>query len=218
MSGTILVLDFGGQYKELIAGMVRSLSVYSEIKPGNITADEIRRIAPTGIIMTGGPNSVYLPGSPRCDSKLFALGIPVLGICYGMQMMCHMLGGEVSPGAAGEYGRVLVTPEDSAQKPFLALMSHMDAVTRLPDGFAATARTGSCIAACEDKGRKLYGVQFHPESKHTEGGRGIMEKFLYDVCGAAKELQARRLHRYAGRGHTKESPRQKRAARPFRRG
>ncbi|MCL2002623.1 MAG: glutamine-hydrolyzing GMP synthase [Oscillospiraceae bacterium] len=185
MSELVLVLDFGGQYKELIAGAVRGLSVYSEIRAGSMAADDVKRLNPIGVILTGGPDSVTLPDSPKCDPGLFALGIPVLGICYGMQLMCHMLGGEVSSGGAGEYGRVTVTPADSAQKPFLALMSHSDAVTRLPEGFKATARTASCIAACEDAGRRLCGVQFHPETKHTEGGREILRRFLYELCGAS---------------------------------
>ncbi|MCL2030234.1 MAG: glutamine-hydrolyzing GMP synthase, partial [Oscillospiraceae bacterium] len=184
MSGQILVLDFGGQYKELIAGTVRGLSVYSEILPGSITADEVRRLNPAGMILTGGPDSVLLPDSPKCDPALFTLGIPVLGICYGMQMMCHILGGEVSSGGAGEYGRVTVTPSDAEKAPFSALMSHADAVTRLPEGFRATAHTARCIAACENTRQKLYGVQFHPETKHTEGGRELIRHFLYEVCGA----------------------------------
>ena len=209
MNELILVLDFGGQYKELIARTVRGLSVYSEIVPGDIAAAEIGPLKPIGIILTGGPNSVYLPDSPKCDPELFSLGIPVLGICYGMQLMCHMLGGKVEPGSVGEYGRVAVTPTRplkpldscglSAQPsqlpsptlcsllptPCKALMSHRDAVTRLPKGFITTATTTACIAACEDAARNLYAVQFHPETKHTDGGRGIIRRFLYDICGAS---------------------------------
>ena len=196
MGELALVLDFGGQYKELIARSVRGLSVYSEIRPGNISADEIRRLAPIGIILTGGPNSVYLPDSPMCDPAIFGLGIPVLGICYGMHMICHALGGEVSSGGVGEYGRVAVTPSSprsplfrGIDKPFAALMSHRDVVSRLPEGFRQTASTSSCVAACEDAQRKLYCVQFHPETKHTDGGREIFQKFLYDVCGAAGDYK-----------------------------
>lgn len=187
MSELVLVLDFGGQYKELIASTVRSLSVYSEIRPGNISIDEIKKLNPKGIILTGGPNSVYLPDSPRCDVELFNLGIPILGICYGMQLMCYMLGGEVSTSDIGEYGRVQVTPKTSKILPkesFDALMSHRDSVKRIPEGFKATASTSNCIAACENASKKLYCVQFHPETKHTDGGREILRKFLYDVCGA----------------------------------
>jgi len=196
MSGLVLVLDFGGQYKELIARSVRGLSVYSEIRPGNISVDEIKRLAPIGIILTGGPNSVYLPDSPTCDPAIFGLEIPVLGICYGMHLMCRALGGEVSSGGVGEYGRVEVTPKqpESAlfrgmDKPFPALMSHRDVVSRLPEGFRLTASTACCAAACEDAQKKLYCVQFHPETKHTEDGREIFRKFLYDVCGAAGDYK-----------------------------
>jgi GMP synthase (glutamine-hydrolysing) len=189
----VLVLDFGGQYKELIARTVRGLSVYSEIRPGTMTADEVRRLSPIGIILTGGPNSVYLPGSPMCAPEIFNLGIPVLGICYGMHMICHALGGEVTAGGAGEYGRVTVTPANppstlvsAAQgKPFAALMSHRDVVSRLPDGFRQTASTAGCVAACENAGKKLFCVQFHPETKHTDGGREFFRRFLYDICGAS---------------------------------
>jgi len=193
----VLVLDFGGQYKELIARAVRGLSVYSEIRPGNMAVEEIRRLAPIGIILTGGPNSVYLPGSPTCDPAIFDLGVPVLGICYGMHLMCHILGGEVTAGGAGEYGCVSVTPEspvstlfhETQGNPFTALMSHRDVVSRLPVGFRKTASTAVCVAACENAEKKLYAVQFHPETKHTDGGRGIFQRFLYDVCGASGDYK-----------------------------
>ena len=186
---TVLVLDFGGQYKELIASTVRNLSVYSEIHAGSLTAEQIKNINPIGIILTGGPNSVYLPGSPLCDPAIFDLGIPILGICYGMQMMCHMLGGRVAPGNVGEYGGVTVVPGADAallpEDPFVALMSHRDTVCALPEGFVATAHTQACIAACADIDRRLYGVQFHPETKHTRGGKDMLRRFLFDICGAA---------------------------------
>jgi GMP synthase (glutamine-hydrolysing) len=192
MNELVLVLDFGGQYKELIAGSVRGLSVYSEIKPGCMTADEIKRLNPIGIILTGGPNSAYLPDSPKCDSTIFSLGIPILGICYGMHLMCHVLGGKVKTGERGEYGRVIVTPSKTSsmlfgrkKDSFTALMSHGDAVTYLPEGFRITAKTAACIAACENRVKKLYAVQFHPETKHTKGGRKIIRTFLYDICGAS---------------------------------
>ena len=193
---TILVLDFGGQYKELIAGAVRELSVYSEIKPGGISAKEIKGINPIGIILTGGPNSVYLPDSPKCTPELFELGIPILGICYGMQMMCHMLGGEVAPGSVGEYGRIKVAPDKASSKlfgdkseGFNALMSHRDAVKKLPEGFCKTAETETCIAACENVEKKLYNVQFHPETKSTDGGKEIIRRFLYEICNAAGDYK-----------------------------
>ncbi|MCL2044106.1 MAG: glutamine-hydrolyzing GMP synthase [Treponema sp.] len=212
MNELVLVLDFGGQYKELIAGAVRKLSVYSEIKPGHLRAAEIRRINPIGIILTGGPNSVYLPDSAQCDPAIFTLGIPILGICYGMQMMCHMLGGGVSAGETGEYGRVTVIPSNQSvlfdtDKPFKALMSHKDAVTRLPKGFIASASTASCFAACENPAKKLYGVQFHPETKHTDGGQEIIKTFLFKICCAAGDYklddyidtQVRKIRQEAGK-------------------
>jgi GMP synthase (glutamine-hydrolysing) len=196
MGELVLVLDFGGQYKELIAGTVRGLSVYSEIKPGSMTAGEIKLLKPIGIILTGGPNSVYLPDSPKCDPEIFSLGIPILGICYGMHLLCHILGGKVESGGKGEYGRVTVTPAKNSSKlfgskkePFTALMSHKDCVTRLPKGFRVTAKTSACAAACENPAKKFYGTQFHPETKHTAGGRKIIRRFLYGVCGASGDYK-----------------------------
>jgi len=196
MSELVLVLDFGGQYKELIASTVRGLSVYSEIRPCGMDINEIKRLNPIGIILTGGPNSVYLPDSPKCDPAIFSLGIPILGICYGMHLICHTLGGEVASGGSGEYGRVKVTPDASssalfggAKEPFIALMSHRDVVKRLPRGFRITASSAACIAACEDAGKKLYCVQFHPETKHTEGGRAIIKNFLFGICGASGDYK-----------------------------
>ena len=195
MSELLLVLDFGGQYKELIAGSVRKLSVYSEIKPGSLTADEIKKLNPIGIILTGGPNSVYLPNSPKCDPKIFSLGIPILGICYGMHLMCFTLGGKVESGVVGEYGRVTVSPVKKSKllsgikEPFTALMSHRDSVARLPDGFNITAKTSACIAACENHAKKLYSTQFHPETKHTKGGKKIISRFLFDICGASGDYK-----------------------------
>ncbi|MCL2053958.1 MAG: glutamine-hydrolyzing GMP synthase [Oscillospiraceae bacterium] len=189
MNQTILVLDFGGQYKELIARAVRGLSVYSEIKPGNITALEIKKINPLGIILTGGPNSAGAENSPKCDPAIFELGIPILGICYGMQLFCHMLGGEVKSSETGEYGRVKVqltvnNKQGTVNGSFMALMSHKDIVTRLPEGFLPTAYTENCMASCENAARKIYGVQYHPESKHTENGIEIIRRFLFDICNA----------------------------------
>ncbi|MDR0331631.1 MAG: glutamine-hydrolyzing GMP synthase [Chitinispirillales bacterium] len=196
MNELILVLDFGGEYKELIARSVRGHSVYSEIRQGGISASEVKRLSPIGIILTGGPSSVYSPDSPRCDKELFSLGIPVLGICYGMQMMCQMLGGEVRRGERGEYGVVSAElstgsalfkgiPKNSA-----VLMSHTDRVNKLPDGFAAIGKTDTCEnAACENAGAKLYGVQFHPETGHTEHGREAIKNFLYNICGASGDYK-----------------------------
>ena len=183
MNETVLVLDFGGQYKELIARSVRSCGVHSQILPGTLSSEKIRALNPIGIILTGGPDSVYDGKAVKCDRQLFELGIPVFGICYGMQLMCHCLGGEVMQGYIGEYGKVTVVPTDGG-KPFCALMSHRDVVSRVPDGFRVTAYSENHIAAVECKKKKLYGVQFHPETSHTKGGTEIIRHFLYNVCGA----------------------------------
>lgn len=191
MNQTVLVLDFGGQYKELIASLVRKLGVYSQIKPGSITAAEIKELSPVGIILTGGPRSVYKPGSPLCDPGIFELGIPVLGICYGMQLMCHMLGGEVKPAASGEYGvtKTHINTDcpvfSGLPESINALMSHFDAVSKVPEGFFATGSTRRCkIASFGCPSKKLYGVQFHPEVKHTQYGEKLLENFLYKICKA----------------------------------
>jgi GMP synthase (glutamine-hydrolysing) len=192
MSELILVLDFGGQYKELIARTIRGMNVYTEICAGNLTADEVRMLTPIGIILTGGPNSVYLSNSPTCDPDIFKLGIPVLGICYGMQLMCHQLGGKIQSGMQGEYGVTEAALTKSAdlfqgiRENSPVLMSHGDQVTVLPDGFTSTAYTKHCsIAACEDTKKRLYGVQFHPESAHSANGKNIFKNFVFNICGAS---------------------------------
>ena len=159
---TILVLDFGGQYKELIARRVRECNVLSLIKPGNLPIEEIRAINPIGIIFTGGPNSVYAEGAPRCNPELFSLGIPVLGICYGLQLMCYTLHGDVQPAALREYGTTEVTV-DPASALFAGLdahqatlMSHTDQVVGLPEGFVSIAHSDNCPnAAIANPARKL---------------------------------------------------------------
>ena len=188
---TILVLDFGGQYKELIARRVRECNVLSLIKPGNLPIEEIKAMAPIGIIFTGGPNSVYEEGAPRCNPELFTLGIPILGICYGLQLMCYTLQGEVRPAKLREYGTIEVTVDpasalfsglDAAQT---TLMSHTDQVVGLPEGFVSIAHSQNCPnAAIANVARKLYGVQFHPEVEHTKNGTQILRNFVYNVCGA----------------------------------
>ena len=188
---TILVLDFGGQYKELIARRVRECNVLSLIKPGNLPIEEIKAMAPIGIIFTGGPNSVYEEGAPRCNPELFSLGIPILGICYGLQLMCYTLQGEVRPAELREYGTIEVTVDpasalfsglDAAQT---TLMSHTDQVVGLPEGFVSIAHSQNCPnAAIANVARKLYGVQFHPEVEHTKNGTQILRNFVYNVCGA----------------------------------
>ena len=198
MSEVVLVLDFGGQYKELIARMVRSLNVFAEIYPGNISIETIREINPIGIILTGGPKSVYAEDAPKCDPKLFELGIPILGICYGMQLMCFTLGGKVGKGRAGEYGIVNVTITENTPifynlgnppSVVATLMSHGDSVLEMPGGFTQTAHTDNCIAAFENTDKKLYGVQFHPESADTTEGFHIFENFLTNICGACEKYK-----------------------------
>ncbi|MCL2556730.1 MAG: glutamine-hydrolyzing GMP synthase [Firmicutes bacterium] len=192
---TILVLDFGGQYKELIASAVRELGVFSMIKPGSMPIEDIKALKPIGIILTGGPNSVYLNSSPKCDKALFELNIPVLGICYGMQLMCHILGGEVGSSIKGEYGKVLIKNESARNskimpsRDFIALMSHRDSVKKVPSGFDITAVTDDCIAAIENTDINLFGVQFHPETKDTSFGKEIFKNFVFDICKATGDYK-----------------------------
>lgn len=188
---TVLVLDFGGQYKELIARRVREANVFSYILSGDTPIEKIKAYHPIGIILTGGPSSVYEPGAPTCSKELFELGVPVLGICYGMQLMCHKLGGVVKQGEVSEYGQtacevdtsnVLFNGLDRVQT---VLMSHTDRIYELPEGFVALAKSSDCpIAAFGNDRKKLYGLQFHPEVIHTIHGKEIIKNFLYYICGA----------------------------------
>ena len=189
----VLVLDFGGQYNQLIARRVRDLNVYCDLKNCDMTIEEIKEYNPIGIIFTGGPNSVYEETSPHVSPEIFSLGIPVLGICYGCQLIAYTLGGTVTHAETSEYGkreiRVLKSgnlfknvPEKS-----VSWMSHTDYVSEAPNGFDVLADTeaGTCpVAAFADEKRKIYGVQFHPEVVHTEYGNQILKNFLYEVCGA----------------------------------
>ena len=186
----ILVLDFGGQYNQLIARRVRSEKVYAEIIPYNkITCDEIIKAGYRGIIFTGGPNSVYDLSSPHFDPAVLTLGIPVLGICYGHQLMAYMAGGKIAPAECGsEYGKAELTHDDcpifkDVPKESVCWMSHTDSVKVLPEGFRVTATTDACdcAAMCDEK-RRLYGVQFHPEVTHTEYGKQILRNFIFEIC------------------------------------
>ncbi|MBO8158289.1 glutamine-hydrolyzing GMP synthase [Thermosyntropha sp.] len=186
----VLVLDFGGQYNQLIARRVRELSVYSEMVPFDISFEEIKAKSPAAIILTGGPSSVHVEDAPVCDSRIFEMGIPVLGICYGMQLMAHQLGGIVGESSVREYGRsYLKVIEDDLlfeglDKEMQVWMSHGDSVNRLPEGFRIIANTESCpVAAMSYPERKLYGVQFHPEVKHTVFGMEILKNFLFKIAG-----------------------------------
>ena len=193
----ILVLDFGGQYNQLIARRVRDLKVYAEIRAYNkITTQEIREQGYTGIIFTGGPNSVYDPASPHYDPSIMELGIPILGICYGCQLLGYMSGGEIgSAGSSSEYGKIELTVTDTADVLFrdvpvrsICWMSHTDFIKELPEGFHVTAVTDKCpCAAMANDEKKLYAVQFHPEVTHCEYGNQILKNFLFDVCGCKPE-------------------------------
>lgn len=187
---TILVLDYGSQYSQLIARRIRECSVYSKIISFRTPAEEIRAMAPKGIILSGSPWSVYKEGSPKCDPEIFNLGIPVLGICYGLQLMVYSLGGTVGPGSAREYGRAEFRAL-KAEGLFCDLpaamqvwMSHGDKVLTLPEGFhpvAVTDNTEFAAVACEARG--LYGIQFHPEVVHTPRGKEVLKNFCYEICG-----------------------------------
>ena len=184
----VLVLDFGGQYNQLIARRVREQSVYCDLKPCDMTIEEIRQYAPKGIIFTGGPNSVYDENSPHIDPEIFRLGIPVLGICYGAQLMAYTLGGKVESATTREYGKSDIEYFDSeifegVDKNNVCWMSHTDYVSVAPDGFKVVGKTATCpVAAMEDASRGFYGVQFHPEVMHTKQGTTILRNFLYNVC------------------------------------
>jgi GMP synthase (glutamine-hydrolysing) len=188
----ITVLDAGGQYCHLIARKVRELGVYAEVAPSETPASQLS--GRKGIIISGGPSSVYDPGSPTIDPALLAAGIPVLGICYGQQLIAHLLGGEVSKGERGEYGFAQLEPTgDGAllrgiQGRQQVWMSHRDLVVRPPEGVAVLATTDTCpVAAMGSEARKLYGVQFHPEVAHTPCGKTILANFLFDICGCEKD-------------------------------
>ena len=193
----ILVIDFGGQYNQLIARRIREDNVYAEIKPYNkITVEEIKKEGYKGIVFTGGPNSVYDEKSPHYDPKVLDLGIPVLGICYGHQLMTFMAGGKVSSAAnSSEYGKIPLYVDkdfifDGVSEKSVCWMSHNDFVSALPKGFTAIARTDKCpVAAMKDERRRLYGVQFHPEVTHTEYGKQVLKNFVYGVCGCKGDWQ-----------------------------
>ena len=192
MADTIVIVDFGGQYKELIARRVRELGVYSLIKPSSIGAEALKALDPKGIIFTGGPNSVYGEHAKLCDPAIFGLGIPILGICYGMQLICAMQGGTVTSAEISEYGATEArvdpaSPLFSGMRPVQqVLMSHTDRVSALPNGFTATASTANCpIAAFENREKQLYGVQFHPETEISREGMDMLRRFVFDVCRAA---------------------------------
>ena len=190
----VLILDFGGQYNQLIARRVRENHVYCEVHPYTMSLDEIRRFDPLALIFTGGPGSVYDPLAPHADPGVFKLGVPILGICYGCQLMAQELGGRVTPAAddtAREYGKTLTRFESSCAlfqglpEESVTWMSHGDYLAIIPEGFRLAANTAVCpTAAICDVERRFYGVQFHPEVNHTEYGARMLHNFLYKICGA----------------------------------
>jgi GMP synthase (glutamine-hydrolysing) len=192
-SETVLVVDFGAQYAQLIARRVRELKVYSEIVPHRITADELRADPPAAIILSGGPKSVHVDGAPRLDPAIYELGIPILGICYGAQLVAQQLGGVVARGERGEYGRATCTRIAGTTSTLLTddipavqdvWMSHFDAVSEAPAGFVATAGTADApMAVIEHPGRRIWGVQYHPEVVHSPYGIAVLEQFLHRLAG-----------------------------------
>ncbi len=185
----ILVLDFGGQYNQLIARRVRECNVYCEVHPYNMSIEKIKEYNPKGIIFTGGPNSVYGEDSPQCDKEIFNLGYPILGICYGCQLTAFTLGGVVEHATVSEYGKTMLNTDKTSvlfknvKEETSVWMSHTDFVSKAPIGFKITAYTKDCpIAAMENESRKIYAVQFHPEVMHSEEGMTMLRAFVYDVC------------------------------------
>ena len=189
----VAVLDFGAQYGQLIARRVRDLNVYSEIVPCDISASELREMAPSALILSGGPASVYAEDAPRVDPAIFELGVPVLGFCYGHQITAVTLGGKVAHSEVGEYGPATIERDhdsvlfNSTPLRQTVWMSHRDSVCEVPEGFTVTASTDVCpVAAMENAERRIYTTQFHPEVKHTEHGQQILSNFLFSICGLEK--------------------------------
>ncbi len=188
----IIVIDFGSQYTQLIARRIREFNVYSEIIPCNAPFNEIKKRKPAGIILSGGPSSVYEDGAPTIDKEIFNLGIPILGICYGMQLITHLLGGKVSKAEKKEYGKAILRIENfsdifsDVSRETVVWMSHADKITEMPEGFIRLAHTeNSPYAAMADKKKKIYALQFHPEVVHTEEGKKILNNFIFKVCGCS---------------------------------
>ena len=188
----IIVLDFGGQYNQLIARRVRECDVYCEVHPCTMDLDKIKEMAPKGIIFTGGPNSVYKEDSPTCPKEIYDLGIPILGICYGSQLMAHQLGGRVETAPVSEYGKTEVEVDNGSllfgdvSPKTICWMSHTDYIAEAPEGFRVTAHTPVCpVAAMERPDKNWYAVQFHPEVMHTQEGKKMLSNFVYQVCGCS---------------------------------
>lgn len=195
---TVLVVDFGAQYAQLIARRVREANVFSEIVPHTITAAEVKAKNPAGLILSGGPKSVHVQGAPSIDPVVFQLGIPVLGICYGAQLIAKTLGGTVSNTGKGEYGRTALDQLGESEllggfnNHFDVWMSHFDSIGKVPEGFTVTATTSGCpVAALEDTQRRIFGVQYHPEVIHTTNGQLLLERFVHQVCRCDARWNAR---------------------------
>ncbi|KKC30347.1 glutamine-hydrolyzing GMP synthase [Caldanaerobacter subterraneus] len=191
---TILILDFGGQYTQLIARRIREANVYCEIVPYDISPEEIKKIDPKGIVLSGGPASVYVKNAPKCDKEIFELGYPVLGICYGAQLMTELLGGKVAPAPVREYGKTEVVINNTIplfkgiERDTIVWMSHTDQIELPPPDFKVVASTENCpIAAIANVEKNLYGVQFHPEVSHTHRGTEIIRNFLFEVCDCSAD-------------------------------
>lgn len=190
----IVVLDFGGQYNQLITRRIRDFGVYSELHSHKITAEEIKKLNPVGIIFSGGPNSAYVEGSPHCDPAIYDLGVPILGICYGMQLMTQHFGGKVEAASHREYGKAIISVQNQSEV-FKGLpieqsvwMSHGDKIVAPPEGFVVDASNPSCpVAAMSNEAANLYGVQFHPEVRHSEFGDELLKNFTFEVCKAKGE-------------------------------
>lgn len=195
-SELVLIVDFGSQYGQLIARRVREQNVFCQIVRHDLSAERVRELKPRGIILSGGPASVYEPGAPQCDPQIFQLGIPILGICYGMQLACRALGSEVAPGASREFGRAYLHITDN-QDLFTGVstetavwMSHGDQVKNLDGRFVSLAHTETCpVAAVRHRDLPVYGLQFHPEVSHTPAGTQMLRNFLYEICGCGGKWQ-----------------------------
>jgi GMP synthase (glutamine-hydrolysing) len=188
--GGIVVLDFGGQYTQLIARRIREQEVFSAILPCTASVEEIRKLEPVGLVLSGGPRSVYDSDAVACDPQVLGLGLPVLGICYGMQLIAHTLGGKVQRAVRREYGPAKLEIENGSAlfrdlpRQLKIWNSHGDHVAGLPSGFRVTGRTDNAIAAVEDPERKFFAVEFHPEVQHTDRGSQILHNFVFGICGA----------------------------------
>ena len=188
----IVVIDFGGQYNQLVARRVRECNVYCEIYSYKTDLEQIRAMKPMGIILTGGPNSCYEEGAASCRKELFEMGIPVLGLCYGAQLMMHVLGGHVCKAPVREYGKIEVTVDKTSKlfgdvsEKTICWMSHNDYIEKIAPGFRTVAHTADCpVAAAECEEKKLYAIQFHPEVLHTQEGSKMLHNFIYEVCGCS---------------------------------